>query len=198
FPLRNISGASGASLTIASSSAASCTCWKPERSPRMQSLPEEDRQALLKLARSALVEAVTHKRLLTLPAESPAVFSQERGVFVTLRNGKKLRGCIGVLESRESLGKSVIGCAASAASGDPRFLPVSVSELDNIRIELSLLSALEPIRPDAIRIGVHGLAIVGEGRKGVLLPQVAVEHSFTKEQFLAETCKKAGLAPETW
>jgi AmmeMemoRadiSam system protein A len=164
----------------------------------MPSLPEEDRQALLKLARSALVEAVTHKQLLVLPSEGPPVYSQERGVFVTLRNGRKLRGCIGVLESRESLGKSVVGCAASAASEDPRFSPVTVNELESIRIELSVLSALVPIRPEAIRIGVHGIAIVAEGRRGVLLPQVAVEHGLTSGQFLAETCKKAGLSSDAW
>jgi len=164
----------------------------------MRSLPEDDRQALLKLARSALLEAVTHKRLLPLPVDVPPGFDRKQGVFVTLRSGKKLRGCIGVLESRRSLGEAVIGCAAGAASEDPRFPPVAVGELSTIHIEVSVLSPLVPIRPEMIVIGTHGIAIVGEGRRGVLLPQVAVEHNLTPEQFLAETCKKAGLAPEAW
>jgi AmmeMemoRadiSam system protein A len=163
----------------------------------MRSLSEADRAALLRLARSAVVEAVVNERpLARIPTED--VFAERCGVFVTLHIGGRLRGCIGVLEGREPLGEAVVHCASSAARHDPRFPPVRLDELGAIQIELSVLSALSPIQPVEIVIGRHGLAIAAEGKKGVLLPQVAVEHGFEREQFLAETCCKAGLARTAW
>jgi AmmeMemoRadiSam system protein A len=162
----------------------------------MPSLPEADRLALLHLARSAIVELVSKGSLLIAPADG--VFAERRGVFVTLHVGDRLRGCIGVLEGRRPLGEAVVHCAAGAAREDPRFPPVQVDELASIHIELSILSPLTPIRPEDIVIGMHGLAIMAEGRKGVLLPQVAIHHRLDRERFLAETCRKAGLPPDAW
>src|SRR5215469_5326899 len=113
----------------------------------MPSLPEADRAALLQLARSSLVEAVTRGKLLGRIPRS-AIFAEHRGVFVTLHSGTRLRGCIGVLEGREALGEAVIHCTAGAAREDPRFQPVLANELGGIRIELSVLSPLKPIRPE--------------------------------------------------
>ena len=162
----------------------------------MPSLPEADRLALLRLARSAITELVTKG---TLPAVPPrGVFAERCGVFVTLHIGEKLRGCIGVLEGRRPLSESVVHCAAGAAREDPRFPPVRAEELAAIHIELSILSPLAPIRPEDIVIGVHGLAIMAEGYKGVLLPQVATHYQLDRERFLAETCRKAGLPPDAW
>jgi uncharacterized protein len=120
----------------------------------------------------------------------------------------------------DPLGSTLVRCAASAALGDPRFPPIRPNEIPDLRIEISLLSAPTHIRPEQIEIGRHGLLIVGapplevqresdsappflskDGlsiKRGLLLPQVAVEHHLTAEQFLAETCRKAGLSPDAW
>ena len=163
----------------------------------MRSLSDDEGRALLRLARLAVIDAVAHRRRATeIPSEP--VFVERRGVFVTLHSAGRLRGCIGVLEGRQPLGESVAHCAFGAACEDPRFSPVRLEELNGIAIEISVLSPLAPIRPDEIRIGHHGLAVYAEGRKGVLLPQVAPENGFDAEQFLAETCRKAGLAHQAW
>jgi AMMECR1 domain-containing protein len=91
---------------------------------------------------------------------------------------------------------------------DPRFPPVRQEELSALNIEISLLSPPEPIRPEQIEIGRHGLLVVsapplvskGEPsvKRGLLLPQVAIEHGLTAEQFLDETCRKADLSADSW
>jgi AmmeMemoRadiSam system protein A len=163
----------------------------------MPSLSESGRQALLDLARQAVTEAVSRAQIL---ADIPCggIFSQRRGVFVTLRIGKRLRGCIGVVEPEEPLGDSVVRSASSAALQDSRFPAVRPDELSDLQIEISLLSPPLPIRPDEIEIGRHGLLIARGHQHGLLLPQVAVEHHLSAGQFLAETCRKAQLPPDAW
>jgi AmmeMemoRadiSam system protein A len=160
-------------------------------------LSEADHQNLLLLARKAIVEAVTRRKL---PEDIPheGVFGLRRGVFVTLHIGGELRGCIGTTEGDEALGDAIVRCAASAALQDPRFPAVRTDELDQLQLEVSLLSPLMPIQADEIEIGRHGLAISDEGHRGLLLPQVAVEHHLSREEFLGETCRKAGLPREAW
>ena len=163
----------------------------------MPFLSEADRRSLLDLARRAIVEAVSLRK----PVESiprNEVFAEKRGVFVTLTLRGRLRGCIGIVEAFEPLGESIARCAASAALHDPRFSPVRADELQEIEIELSLLSPPEPILPEGIEIGKHGLLISQGSRRGLLLPQVAAEHKFSREQFLDETCRKAGLDAQAW
>jgi AmmeMemoRadiSam system protein A len=163
----------------------------------MPSLSEADRRAALQLARTAVVEAVFHRKLPdAMPREG--VFTEPRGVFVTLHLGKRLQGCIGVIEANEPLGEAVVRCAASAALEDPRFAPMKPHQLDELNVEISLLSSLQPIAPESIEIGQHGLLIRLHAQRGLLLPQVAIEHRLTREQFLEETCRKAGLPPEAW
>ena len=187
-----------------------------------------EQQALLQYAREAVIDAVARGDLPRI-LRNDGIFAERCGVFVTLHIHQRLRGCIGVVEADEPLGSSLVRCAASAALSDPRFPPLRQDELPDLRIEISLLSPPEPIRPEAIEIGRHGLLIVssrahsrdererGEGstsppsgappsvfeggssvKKGLLLPQVAVEHHLTAEQFLAETCRKANLPPDAW
>ena len=163
----------------------------------MPSLSETDRQSLLELARRAIAEAVSLQKPAGGRPHSGA-FAEKRGVFVTLHARGRLRGCIGVIEPFEPLGKSVARCAVSAAFEDPRFSPVSAEEFRELQIELSLLSPLEPILPRNIEIGKHGLLISQVAKRGLLLPQVAVQHKLSSEQFLEETCRKAGLAPRAW
>jgi len=163
----------------------------------MPSLSEAESRTALQLARNAVVEAVSHRKLpdqITLNG----VFAERRGVFVTLHVRGRLQGCIGVVEPEEPLGAAIVRCAASAALEDPRFTPMRAEQLADLAIEISLLSPPALISPEAIKIGRHGLLIVLHAQKGLLLPQVAIEHRLTREQFLEETCRKAGLQRESW
>jgi AmmeMemoRadiSam system protein A len=163
----------------------------------MPCLSEAEQRAVLELARKAIVEAVSRRKL---PKEVPreGIFSECCGIFVTLHVRGRLQGCIGMAEPSESLGEAVVRCAASAALEDPRFAPLKETQLADLAVEVSLLSPLEPISPEAIEIGRHGLLIVNHAQRGLLLPQVALEHQLTREQFLEETCRKAGLPREAW
>lgn len=163
----------------------------------MPSLSEADRRAALQLARIAVVDAVTHRKPID-SSPSQGIFAERRGVFVTLHVHSRLQGCIGVIEAKEPLGEAIVHCAASAALQDPRFAPMKAEQLDGLSIEISLLSAMELIAPESIEIGHHGLFVNLHAQRGLLLPQVAVEHRLTREQFLEETCRKAGLAREAW
>jgi AmmeMemoRadiSam system protein A len=163
----------------------------------MPFLSDSGRESLLRLARVAVAEAVSRGQLL---AEIPAgeIFSQRRGVFVSLHVGSRLRGCIGVVQPEETLGHSIIFCAAGAALHDPRFPCVRLEELNHLQIEISLLSPPLAIVPEQIEIGIHGLLVWRGNQRGVLLPQVAVKHSLSVERFLAETSQKAQLGPDAW
>jgi AmmeMemoRadiSam system protein A len=163
----------------------------------MPSLSEADRRVALQLARSSVVEAVSHRKLPdVIPREG--FLSERHGVFVTLHVRRRLQGCIGVIEPHEPLGETIARCAADAATEDPRFAPMREDQLGELEIEISLLSPLAPIDPDSIEIGRHGLMVRLQAQRGLLLPQVAIEHRMTREQFLEETCLKAGLPREAW
>lgn len=163
----------------------------------MSSLSEAERRAALELARRTVVEAVSRRRVPDLiPREG--FFAERRGVFVTLHVEGRLHGCIGLTEPSELLGEAIVRCSASAALEDPRFAPMKESQLEQLSVEISLLSPLEPIHPHAIEIGRHGILIVLHAQRGLLLPQVAIEYRLTREQFLEETCRKAGLLREAW
>lgn len=163
----------------------------------MQCLSEEERKAVLALARQALTEAICAGRLLAaFPTEG--IFSARCGVFVTLHVRGKLRGCIGVIDGRAPLGESIVRCTASAALQDPRFTQMQPEEVTDSDIEVSLLSPIQRILPEQIEVGKHGLVVEQGMRRGLLLPQVAVEHRLDRERFLEETCHKAGLARDAW
>jgi AmmeMemoRadiSam system protein A len=168
----------------------------------MSSLPENqfsaaDRRAMLALARAAIVSALDAKPL-SRTASEPSCFSVSQGVFVTLEVFGKLRGCIGVIEPREPLRESIIHCAQSAAFHDPRFPSLQREEVSGLKIEISVLSELFPIALQQIQIGKHGLLIATENHHGLLLPQVATEHKLSRQEFLEETCCKAGLPRDAW
>jgi AmmeMemoRadiSam system protein A len=119
--------------------------------------------------------------------------------FVTLHVDGALRGCIGTLERRRSLWSVVGEMAAAAATRDPRFPPMDLADLQAMTVEISVLSPDFVIhRPEEIEIGRHGLDVRRDGARGLLLPQVAVEHGFDREKFLAATCRKAGLPANAW
>ncbi|MEM4358195.1 MAG: AmmeMemoRadiSam system protein A [Candidatus Pacearchaeota archaeon] len=128
------------------------------------------------------------------------------GVFVTLKIKEELRGCIGFPIVRP-LGRSIIQAAKLAAFNDPRFMPLTKEELEKIKIEITLLSTPEEIKTkkikelfESIQIGKHGLIVnnLRLEQSGLLLPQVAIEHSFDALTFLQQTCLKAGLNKDAW
>jgi AmmeMemoRadiSam system protein A len=158
-----------------------------------------DRLTLLQIARAAIS---AHLQGVQAPVpDAPGDLGRPAGAFVTLRLDGTLRGCIGYLERDRPLVEVVASSAVSAASEDPRFLPIDVKELEAAHIEISVLGPLEPIVPPdpaEIQIGRHGLVIEQGVRRGLLLPQVAVEWEWGAEAFLAHTCIKAGLPPDAW
>jgi len=163
----------------------------------MPSLADREKQILLKVARRALELAVERDESLESLPEN-AELSRPAGAFVTLRQRSRLRGCIGRLASRDSLISVVAYCARAAASEDPRFRAVSACEVSEIVIELSILSPLEDINLEQVKVGQHGLLVSTDFQRGVLLPQVAVEFQWSPERFLEETCVKAGLERTAW
>lgn len=163
----------------------------------MPSLSEAECRTLLELAQLSVVDAVSHGKL---PEKIPqtGILAEPRGVFVTLHVRGRLRGCIGVIDGDEPLGQAIVRCAASAALQDARFPPLRPEDLQNLEIEISLLSPLAPIAPEEVEIGRHGLLVSQGSKRGLLLPQVAVEHHLTREQFIEEACRKAGLGRGDW
>jgi AmmeMemoRadiSam system protein A len=160
-------------------------------------LDDNDRRELLRIARATLREYLTtgfmppgapHRRSLLEP----------HGAFVTIHTGGELRGCIGRVDADTPLYLAVEQLAVAAATRDPRFEPLRAEELPETRVEVSVLSKLVDGTPEQIEIGKHGLVITRGVRRGLLLPQVAVEHGLDRERFLDETCGKAGLPPGAW
>lgn len=170
-------------------------------------LTQKEGKQALELARRAIEEYLASGRTIE-PEGLPPVFSKNRGVFVTLNNRheahKELRGCIGRPYPVMPLGEAIIISAINAATEDPRFRPVALDELDRIVMEVTVLTM--PYRlegktrdlPGKIEVGRHGLIVQMGAYSGLLLPQVAVEYGFDAEEFLGQTCMKAGLFPDTW
>ena len=156
-----------------------------------------DRLRLLQIARHAITAHATGARP---PAVDAAWLPSRRGgAFVTLHKSGELRGCIGHLEANDLLTKVVARCAVAACSNDPRFPAIGQKELSLIEIEISLLGAFERIDgPADLEVGRHGLLVEHGRRRGVLLPQVAVEWKWDAATFLNQTCRKAGLPAEGW
>lgn len=151
---------------------------------------------LLRAAREAIATRL-ERRAVDLPVLPQAV--ECSGVFVTVRVDGALRGCIGFLQLQGSLVDTVAEAAWRAAAEDPRFPPIRIEELGPLRIEITLLGPLERIGDASdFTIGRHGLVLEQHGRRGLLLPQVAVEHGWNKAQFLTGLCRKSRLPDRTW
>lgn len=172
-------------------------------------LTHEDGVFLVKLARKAVEEYLKSRKTLSLPKNTPRALMEHCGVFVTLNSlrqeKKQLRGCIGFLYPTETLAKAVIESAINSATRDPRFLSVSLPELDTIVFELSILTPPQLIEveknldyPSKIRVGQDGLIIERGFSKGLLLPQVPIEWKWDEEEFLCQCCLKAGLSMDSW
>jgi AmmeMemoRadiSam system protein B/AmmeMemoRadiSam system protein A len=162
------------------------------------SLSPEEKTELLRLARSAINQFIKERKIIDYSTEN-LNFLTKKGAFVTLRKKEFLRGCIGFIEPVLPLYQAVIKTSVYAACTDQRFPPVSEEELDDLEIEISVLSPLKKIRdPSLIKVGKHGLVISKGNKKGLLLPQVPVENKWSRETFLQQACLKAGLPPNTW
>jgi AmmeMemoRadiSam system protein A len=160
-------------------------------------LSATDRGALLALARAAIE---TRLGIVTIaePEHTPAL-DRPGGAFVTVFVKGELHGCVGLPEAREPLGQVVSYCAGAAAFGDPRFPPVTLPDLKDLSLEISVLTPAEAVvDPAVVEVGRHGLVVEQGAARGLLLPQVPVEHGWTREQFLDQTCIKAGLPPDAW
>jgi AmmeMemoRadiSam system protein A len=161
-------------------------------------LSESAQAELLKLSRNCLEEFLKQGRRTIQDAVSPEL-REHRGVFVTLHSQGELRGCIGIPEPVSPLFQAAQECTLSAAAADPRFAPMTVAELPEVQIEISVLSSLETVENlDSIVIGTHGLVLSHQGRRGLLLPQVPVEHGWNREKFLEQLCRKARLPATAW
>ncbi len=134
-----------------------------------------------------------------LPPPESELLKQKLGAFVTLKRQGNLRGCIGWLVGTEPLYLTVARMALSAAFKDPRFAPLQEQELKDLEIEISIMGPITLCPdPELIQIGRHGLIMRRGNRQGLLLPQVPQEWGWDRQTFLAQTCVKAGLPPQSW
>jgi len=168
----------------------------PETPARAQEFSPEERTILLKLAHLAIETSLNHSEISPKPP-SPHL-AEPRGAFTTLYNHGQLRGCVGFVEAVASLYQTVIETARAAAFEDTRFWPVTREELPGLHVSLSVLSKPEPIDAGQVEVGRHGLIVGMGGRRGLLLPQVPVEHNWDRITFLEQTCRKAGLPLDAW
>jgi AmmeMemoRadiSam system protein A len=163
----------------------------------MSRLSSDDCRLLLDLARRAISSAIIEKRILDF-SPYPSTLTQPAGAFVTLHRDGQLRGCVGQVEASDPLGDAVARAAINAALHDSRFPAVEADEVRRLEIEISVLSPPEPIAPETILPGHHGLLIVKGEHRGLLLPQVAAGRQWSSQRFLEETCAKAGLPRDAW
>jgi AmmeMemoRadiSam system protein A len=160
-------------------------------------LSDEDRRALLALARRTILETLSSLSLPDLPAALGRL-ADPAGAFVTLRCNGRLRGCIGRTDPGQSLAETVAQCAITAALQDPRFGPLTMEEMAGLEIEISVISELRPASPEEIQRGIHGIVVNRGASRGLLLPQVALEHGWSTAQLLEAACRKAGLERGAW
>ena len=176
---------------------------------KISDLTDEHGSFLVKLARAAVETKVVKGEKIRPPAETPKVLWEKAGVFVTLTKLKgdeeELRGCIGYIVPIKPLVEAAIDVAISAATEDPRFPPVEPRELDDILVEVTVLTPPEKLEVkepeeylDKIKIGRDGLIIKYGPFSGTLLPQVPIEYGWDVETFLDNLCWKAGLPSECW
>ncbi len=172
-------------------------------------LAQAEGEFLVELARKTVEAYLKTGRVLNVPEKTPPKLMQHCGVFITINkinNGRKeLRGCIGYPYPNTMLAQAVIECAISSATQDPRFPPLSLSEIDQVVFEISVLTPPEVIVtknpkeiPSRVKIGGDGLIVERGFRKGLLLPQVPMEYNWDEEEFLCQCCIKAGLSPDSW
>jgi AmmeMemoRadiSam system protein A len=160
-------------------------------------LTPEEQKILLQTARQAITARLEDRK--PKYPEPTELLKKKCGAFVTLHKRGRLRGCIGFVTAGKPLIDTVAEAAQSSAFGDPRFPALTAKEVDQIDIEISVLTPLRRIESvEEIRVGEHGIMLRSGFRSGLLLPQVATEYGWDRDTFLAHTCQKAGLPGECW
>lgn len=164
----------------------------------MKDLTRDQQQALLALARNTIAESLGIPGQ-TGPELGDEIFNEKCGAFVTLHISGRLRGCIGYIQGIKPLKETIVDMAKASAFRDPRFPPLRKEEYNAIDIEISVLSPIETVNNVRdIRVGRDGLIISRGFNSGLLLPQVPVEQGWGLEEFLDNTCYKAGLSAAAW
>jgi len=161
-------------------------------------LTADEKRILLDIARNAIRAKLsgTNPPELQPPTET---LKENRGAFVSLHRHGELRGCIGYIRAEKPLYKTIQEMALAAAFNDPRFDPLSQKEIEDLDIEISVLTPLRQISDsNEIEVGKHGLMIINGLYSGLLLPQVATQYGWNRETFLEYTCMKAGLNGDAW
>jgi len=172
-------------------------------------LTTEEGKYLVQLARETITAFLKSRKMPPTPSDAPTKLNEKCGVFVTLnsvRNGHELRGCIGFPMPDYPLVEATMRSAVEAATGDPRFSPVSLKEFQSeVVVEVSVLTPPELVEvsdprdyPRKVKIGRDGLIVERGAYRGLLLPQVPVEWDWDEEEFLSQCCLKAGLSPDAW
>jgi len=171
----------------------------------MEELTDKEGEEAVKIAREVVDSFVKSG---SVPGIKPPLrFKEKQGVFVTLNTypGHELRGCIGYPEPVMPFIEALKDAAVSACSRDPRFNPVAANELDKLVVEITILSPPKKLAvkarkdlPKKIKVGRDGLIMRRGGASGLLLPQAPIEWGWDEEEFLCQTCSKAGLALTAW
>ena len=172
-------------------------------------ISDEHGTFLVRLARRAIETYLRSGEVIGPPPDTPGELREPMGVFVTLNKlvgGRKvLRGCIGFPYPQKPLVEATIEAAIASAVEDPRFPPVRLPEMDEIIVEVSVLTKPELVRvedprqyPSVIKVGRDGLIVEKGVFRGLLLPQVPVEWGWDEQTFLSQCCMKAGLYPDAW
>ncbi len=165
----------------------------------MLELTLQQKESLCVLARAVIAQRLGVEGPSLKPDLSDDVFQKKCGAFVTIHLDENLRGCIGYITGVRGLAETVEEMAIAAAFRDPRFQPLRKDEYPGIDIEISVLTPLEDVSSiEDVVVGRDGLIISREFSQGLLLPQVAVEYGWNREQFLYHTCLKAGLPGDAW
>ena len=157
----------------------------------------KNRKEAIALARWTLHTRIKEE-VITFPKLTDPYFNEKVGVFVTLKKDGMLRGCIGVIEAKDSLLNNIITSTRNSALNDWRFPNVRPEEVDKLKIEISILSPFKYTLLDDIKIGEHGLIVEGRGKSAIYLPQVATEQGWTFDSWLISLCEKAGLSRNFW
>ncbi len=164
----------------------------------------DERRLLLRLAHDSILSALERSQdgnetRREIPLDPPtAHLSEPRGAFTSLYLLSELRGCVGYVLPVSPVYRAVAETARAAAFEDTRFSPVTLPEALDLEIELSILSPPQLIPAEGVEVGRHGLLISRSGYRGLLLPQVPVEHHWDRITFLEQTCRKAGLPLDAW
>ena len=172
--------------------------YREQNPSRGAGLSPEEKKEVLKMARETIEKRVRGEPLPEYESKSETL-KEKRGVFVTIKKGGRLRGCIGYIQPVKPLNEAIPDMAVAASTGDPRFPAVAEEELSELEVEISVLSPLKKIEnPEEIEVGRDGIYIVKGPYSGLLLPQVATEYGWDRMTFLQETCHKAGLPSDAW